>query len=185
MFEGLRSRIDRFLQDATPPADRRSQAQALRGAMVEARVAVKTMRDALEASTRELAHERQRAEDAERRGGLAAQIGDQETTALAERYAARHRERAALLERKVAVQEEELLLAERELDEITRALQSAPAEAASDSLRDAWRELEQAGQARPGTDPADSLLQAELDQARRRAAVDEQLAYLKRKMGKE
>ena len=85
----------------------------------------------------------------------------------------------------MAVQEEELRLAEREVEEITRALQSAPSEAASDSLRDAWRELEQAGQARPGADPNESLLQAELDQARRRAAVDEQLAYLKKKMGKE
>ena len=185
MFEGLRSRLDRFLQDATPPADRRSQAQALRGAMVEARVAVKAMREALDATNRELAHERRQADDAARRGTLAAQIDDQETVTLAERYAARHQERAALLERKVAVQEEELRLAEREVEEITRALQSAPAEATSDSLRDAWRELEQAGQARPGTDPNDSLLQAELDQARRRAAVDEQLAYLKKKMGKE
>jgi hypothetical protein len=32
---------------------------------------------------------------------------------------------------------------------------------------------------------ADALLQAEMDQARRKAAVDEQLAFLKKKMGKE
>lgn len=185
MFEGLKSRIDRFLQEATPPADRRTQAQALRGALVEAKVAVKAMHDALAASAADLAQERRQAEDAERRGGLASGIGDQETMALAERYAARHRERVALLERKMVVQQEELRLAERELGEISAALRAAPSEAASDSLRDAWRELEQAGQGRPGVDPNDSLLQAELDQARRRAAVDEQLAYLKKKMGKE
>ena len=37
----------------------------------------------------------------------------------------------------------------------------------------------------PDTDVADALLQAEIDQARRKAAVDEQLAFLKKKMGKE
>jgi hypothetical protein len=31
----------------------------------------------------------------------------------------------------------------------------------------------------------DEMLQLEMDQARRKAAVDEQLAFLKRKMGKE
>lgn len=185
MFEGLKSRIERFLQEATPPADRRTQAQALRGALVEAKVAVKAMHDALAASAADLEQERRQAEDAERRGGLASGIGDRETVALAERYAARHRERVALLERKMVVQQEELRLAERELGEISAALKAAPSEATSDSLRDAWRELEQAGQARPGVDPNDSLLQAELDQARRRAAVDEQLAYLKKRMGKE
>jgi hypothetical protein len=185
MFEGLKSRLDRFLQEATPLADRRSQAQALQDAMLEARVAMRTMQDALAATGRELDVERRQAEDAERRRGLAAQIGDQETVAVAERYATRHRERAGVLERKLAVQQEELRLAEREVEEITRALQSAPSAAGSDSLRDAWAELEQAGQARPGVDPNDSLLQAELDQARRKAAVDEQLAYLKKKMGRE
>lgn len=185
MFEGLKSRIDRFLQEATPPADRRSQAEALREAMVEARVAMMTMRDALAATTRELEQEQRLAADAERRGGLATGIGDKETVALAERYAARHRERVALLERKLAVQQEELRLAGREVEEINQAVSSAPAEGAADSLRAAWSGLEAAGQSRPGTDPNDSLLQLELDQARRRAAVDEQLAYLKKKMGKE
>jgi hypothetical protein len=185
MFEGLKTRLERFLQDATPPADRRDQAHALKGAMVEARVAVRTMQDALAATKAELERERRQAADAERRRGLADAIGDQETVEVAERFASRHRERAAVLERKVAVQQEELLLAEREFAEISQALQAAPRAAASDSLRDAWRELEQAGQARPGLDPRDDLLQAELDQARRTAAVDEQLAYLKRKMGKD
>ncbi|HEX5817609.1 MAG TPA: hypothetical protein VFY20_01945, partial [Gemmatimonadales bacterium] len=61
----------------------------------------------------------------------------------------------------------------------------APRTAANDSVQQAWRELEAAGGARPGVDPDDVLLSAELDRARRSAAVDEQLAYLKKKLGRE
>jgi hypothetical protein len=71
------------------------------------------------------------------------------------------------------------------LAEMTEALRGAPADAAGDSVRDAWRDLETAGGVRPDTDVKDELLQLELDQARRKAAVDEQLAFLKKKMGKE
>ncbi len=185
MFEGLKARLDRFLADATPPADRRAQAGALRDAMVEARVAVSAMQEALRVTEREVEVERRQGDDAARRGRLAAGIGDAETVGIAERFAARHAERLALLERKLAVQREELVMAERELAEMTAQVKASPADASADSIRDAWRELEGAGQSRPGTDPADSLLQAELDQARRKAAVEEQLAYLKKKMGRE
>jgi hypothetical protein len=185
MFEGLKARMERFFADATPPADRRAQAGALRAAIIEARVAVVAMRDALRASELQLEAERRQAEDAERRGKLAGDIGDHETVALAEKFAGRHRERLAVVERRIAVQREELVLAEREMNEMTEALRAAPADAASDSVRDAWRDLESAGGARPETDVSDSLLQAEIDQARRKAAVDEQLAFLKKKMGKE
>jgi len=52
-------------------------------------------------------------------------------------------------------------------------------------VQQAWRELEAAGGARPETDAGDALLSAQLDQARRKAAVEEQLAFLKRKLGRE
>ena len=185
MFEGLRARMERFFSENTPPADRRAQAGALRAAIVEARVAVVTMRDALTASERQLEIERRQAEDAERRGKLAGDIGDHETVAVAERFAARHRERFAVVERRIAVQRDELRMAERELEEMTAQLRAAPADAAADSVRDAWQELEMAGGTRPETDVNDSLLQAEIDQARRKSAVEEQLAFLKKKMGKE
>ncbi len=185
MFEGLKARMERFFADNTPPADRRAQAGALRSAIIDARMSVSAMRDGLAATERELTIERQQAEDAERRGRLAGGIGDAETVAVAERFVARHRERVGVLERKLAVQREELSLAEREVAEMTTALRGAPGEAAGDSIRDAWRELEGAGGVRPETDVGDSLLEAEIDQARRKAAVDEQLAFLKKKMGKE
>jgi len=185
MFEGLKARMERFFADATPPANRRAQAGALRSAIIEAKVAVIAMRDALGASERQIEIERRQAEDAERRGKLAGDIGDLETVSVAEKYAARHRERLAMVERRIAVQREELMLAERELAEMTAALRGAPGDAAGDSVRDAWRDLETAGGVRPETDVKDELLQLELDQARRKAAVDEQLAFLKKKMGKE
>jgi hypothetical protein len=37
MFEGLKARMERFFADATPPADRRAQAGALRSAIIEAK----------------------------------------------------------------------------------------------------------------------------------------------------
>jgi hypothetical protein len=42
-----------------------------------------------------------------------------------------------------------------------------------------------AGGARPGADPEGDLLRAEADRAAHAAAVDAQLAYLKKKLGKE
>jgi hypothetical protein len=185
MFEGLKARMDRFFADATPPADRRAQAGALRSAIIEARVSVGAMREGVAATERELTIVRQQADDAERRGKLAGGIGDTETVAVAERFLAKHRERVGVFERKLAVQREELALAEREVTEMTAALRDAPADAAGDSIRDAWRELEGAGGVRPETDVNDSLLEAQMDHARRKAAVDEQLAFLKKKMGKE
>jgi hypothetical protein len=185
MFEGLKARMERFFADATPPADRRAQAGALRSAVIEAKVAVVAMRDALAASELQVEVERRQADDAERRGKLAGDIGDLETVAVAEKFLARHRERLAVVERRIAVQREELMLAEREVTEMTEALRRAPADAAGDSVRDAWRDLESAGGTNPETDVKDEMLQLEMDQARRKAAVDEQLAFLKRKMGKE
>lgn len=144
------------------------------------------MKEALIATERELVLERKQMEDAERRGGLAAAIPDPETVALAERYAAKHRERLQVLERKVVVQRDELMLAEREVSEMTSQLRSAKlgganADASSGA---AWRELESAGGARPGTDVNDELLRSHLDRAAHEAAADAQLEHLKRKMGK-
>jgi hypothetical protein len=185
MFESLKARLEQFLADATPPADRGAEASAIRESLVEMKAAVMGLRDALAASERDLAAERRQLDDAERRGRLAEGIGDTETAEVALRFVERHRERAAVLERKLAVQREELALAEREVDELAGRLREAPRTAANDSVQQAWRELEAAGGARPGIDPNDVLLSAELDRARRSAAVDEQLAYLKKKLGKE
>src|SRR5207237_5235514 len=104
---------------------RRSRASGLHDALLELKVAAGQSRDALGAAERELAAERQRLEDAERRGRLAAGISDTETGRIAGEFAAKHRERSALLERKVAVIRDELAYVEREYQSLHAQLQSA------------------------------------------------------------
>ena len=186
MFEGLRARIEKFLADHTAPMDSRSRAALLQEAVVEAKVAIGNMGTALGATERELLQEREQLEATQRRGALAAGIPDAETVAVAERFAARHRERIGVLEKKLAAQREELALAERDLETMVSELrglrQSGPAAASAEA---AWRDLEAAGGARPATDVEGELLRQELDRARGEAAAEAQLRELKKKLGKD
>jgi hypothetical protein len=187
VFEGLRARIEQFLAQHTAPGDARATAAQLHQAVVEAKVAVSQMKDALVATERELTIERHQLDDAERRGRLASGISDQETVQLAERFAARHRERLQVLERKIAVQQDELMLAEREVADMTAQLRAAKQGlgSADASSAQAWRGIESAGGTRPGVDVNDDLLRSNLDRRAHEAAAEEQLAHLKRKLGKE
>jgi hypothetical protein len=186
VFEGLRSRIEQFLAEHTAPADARASAAMLQQAVIEARVSLSQMKDGIVATERELALERKQLEDAERRGRMALEIADQETADLAVRYTTRHRERTLILERKLVVQREELVLAERDVAEWTAQLRAAKQGLASGaaSVGAAWRDVESAGGTRPETDLAGDLLKSNLDRAAHEAAAEEQLAHLKRKLGK-
>lgn len=161
----------------------------MREAVVEAKVAVQEMREALGRTEGELALERQRLADAERRGRLATEIQDQETIAVAERFAAKHRERVGVLDRKLAAQREEVALADRDLIEMQGQLKSAerdrPGVEAERSAERAWRDVQAAGGARPGMDLQDELLKAEMDRAAREAVAEQQLEALKKKMRKD
>lgn len=177
MFESLRARLDRIFAEQGGRPDARAFAAGLRDAVVEARAAVSEMRDGVARSERELAAERRQLEDAERRGRLAAEIPDAETVAVAERFAAKHRERVGVLERKLAVQHDEIAMAEREVAEMTA------------QLREAQQGRIPTAQARPAVDPlldreAD-LMEARAERARHEAAVEAQLAHLKKKLGKD
>ena len=183
MFDGLKARLERLLRERGG-ADPRAYAADLRDALVEARFGIAEMRRALTGAETELQSERKQLTDAERRGKLAAAVPDPETVAVAERFVARHRERIVVLERKVAVQRDELALAEREVQEMTVQWRAASAGGGpSASLDAAWRDLEAAGASRL-PDEGDRAI-AELDRKKREQAVEAQLAYLKRKMGKE
>ena len=183
MFDGLKARLERLLREHGG-SDSRAYAAGLREALVEARFGISEMRRALTATEAELQSERKQLTDAERRGKLAAAVPDPETVAVAERFAVRHRERVLVLERKVAVQRDELVLAEREVQEMTVQWRTASSSGgtSSASLDAAWRDLEAAGAGR-SPDEADRLA-ADLDRKKREEAVEAQLAYLKRKMGK-
>lgn len=179
MLEGLKARLDQLLRSGS--GDVRAYAAGIREALLEARVGIGRMRDALADTERELAGERKRLEDAERRGRLAAAVPDPETVRVAERFAARHRDRVAVLERKLAVQREELALGEQELADMVEETRRAAAAQPSSSIAAAWRDLESAGGGRPGDD---DRLRAETDRQRHERVIEEQLAYLKKKMGK-
>lgn len=168
MFEQLRARLEQFLAERTPPEDARAQARALHAALVDAKVGLGAMRDALEAADRSLAEERRQLADAERRGRMAEEIGDAETAEVAGRFAARHAERVQLLERKVAVQRDELALAEREYESMRAEFQRRRVEAPSVPMAD------------PDVD--DAALRHQLDRAARESAAEEQLQFLKRKV---
>ena len=172
MFERLRAALKAALDAATPPHDLKDLARQMREAVVEAKVAVRELAEALKRTEVELAAERQRLADAERRGRLAGEIQDQETVQVADRFAGKHRERVAVLERKLQAQ---LQAAERD----------RPLTAAERSAERAWRDLQAAGGARPGVDVQDELLKADLDRKAREAAADRQLQELKKKMRKE
>lgn len=188
VFDGLRARLDRLLAESRGPDDRRAYAAGLRDAVIEAKAAVSAMRDQLAATERELALERRQLADAERRGQLAGEIADRETVGIAERFAARHRERADVLERKLAVQHDELDLGVRELESMMgelRAAQQGRVPGSGTPADAAWRGIEDAGGTRPDLDLEGELLKAQAERRLHEAAVDAQLAHLKKKLGKE
>ena len=183
MFENVKARLERFFRDHTR-SDPRGRAAALREALLEAKVGLGTMRDALTATERELAAERQHLTAAERRGRLAAELPDPETVALAERFTVRHRERVLVLERKLAVQRDELVLVEREVAEMMVEYRAARPGNPAESVEAAWRDLEAAGADRPGLGLDDDRAAPD-DQKRKEQAVEAQLAFLKKKFGKQ
>jgi len=146
----------------------------MREAVVDAKVAVAEVQEAVGRTERELALERQRLADAERRGRLAGEIQDAETVAVADRFAAKHRERLGVLERKLVNQKEEMALAQRELDDMQAQLKTAERDRPAMEAR-----------AEPGLDLEDELLKSDMDRASREAAAARQLEELKKKMRKE
>lgn len=185
MFEQLKQRMREAFDRAAAPADRRTVVALMREAVVEARVAVREVRHQMEETRRRLAAERDELETVKRRGRLAEQIEDAETLQVAREYERRHSERVTVLERKLAAQEAELLLAEREVDEMTRELK---ARAAGIDAGATAPEVGVGGGA-PGV-PDDPLeqdaaeLRGEIDRAAREARAAEMLAELKRRMGR-
>ena len=183
LFDGLKARLDRLLREHTP-ANSRAYAAGLREALLEAKLGLKSLREGVAATEVELESERKHLADAERRGRLAGSLPDPETVSVAERFASRHRERIVVLERKLSVQRDELVLAERELNEMMAQYRSAAGgQPDSSSIDAAWRDLESAGATRPTSE--EERFAADADRRQRERAVEEQLAYLKRKLGKD
>ena len=180
MLDGLKARLDQLLRNRSG-TDPRVYAAAMREALLEAKVGLGRMSESIAITEQELTVERKRLDDADRRGRLAAAVPDPETVAVAERFAAKHRERVEVLIRKIVVQRDELVLAQREVEEMAVEVRKAGSIGASDSIGAAWRDLEAAG----GTRPEEGALDhGEAERRRLEAAIEAQLAYLKKKMGK-
>jgi hypothetical protein len=184
MFESIKARLEKLFRDHSR-SDPRAYMKGLREALLEAKVGVGAMRNALIVTERELQIERRQLADAERRGRLAADLPDAETALLAERFAIRHRERVGVLERKLTVQRDELALAEREVEEMLGQYRAGRRGTGSDAIEAAWRDLEAAGGDRPDLAPEDERLRAESDRELKEKAVEAQLAFLKKKFGKQ
>jgi len=84
VLDGLKARLEQLLREGSRN-DPRAYAAGLREALLEGKLGVGAMREALAATERELTAERKQLEDAERRGRLAAAVPDAETVAIAER----------------------------------------------------------------------------------------------------
>jgi hypothetical protein len=184
VFESVKARLEKLFRDHSR-SDQRAYLAGLREALLEAKVGVSAMRSALAATEKELLIERRQLADAERRGRLAAEVPDAETVALAERFVVRHRERVAVLERKLVVQRDELALAEREVEEMLSQVRTGRPGLGAESIAAAWRDLETAGGDRPDTAPEDERLRADADRKLKEQAVEAQLAFLKKKFGKQ
>ena len=184
MFDALRRRLEQLLADQTAAPDSRLRAAGLKAALLDAKVALAAMRDALVRTEHELNAERQQMENAERRGRLAEAVPDQQTVEVAMRFAARHRERVTVLERKRAVQHDELVLAEREYEEMAVQFRTVRSGVDPMASRTGGHDLETSG-IPMDDDQTDDLLKNRLNRAKLEAAAEAQLAHLKKKLGKD
>lgn len=189
MFEQLRRSLNDLLERATKPEDRREVVSRMKGTLVQARLGLDDLRDALAVSRRKLEKERQELETVRRRKELALKVQDTETVTVAERFERQHDERARVLEDKILVQTREVELAEREVEEMKVEIRNAmagvtPPPSGSPLEDPAADPLE-------GGDDAGRKTREEIDAlARDRARADRdadaarRLEELKRKMGK-
>jgi hypothetical protein len=188
MFDELRESL-RHLSSRLDPDERRRMGGGMREAMVHAKLAIQDMRNALATTEARLRTEQAELDTVRRRQGLAAQIEDQETVAIAERFAAQHAERVGVLESQRMVQQQELSLAEREYEsmaaDLKRVMSGFAPDAASPEAA-ARREVD----ALLSDDPLAATEGADIPPAPRRSRADREadaearLADLKRQLGK-
>jgi len=125
VFESLRKSLDDLLSRSTPPEERREIVSRMRDTLVQAKVGLQDLRDALEKSKRRLEVERRELETVQRRKKLAERVGDGETARIAAQYEQMHVERVQVLSRKLEAQESELVLAERDVTQMMTELRAA------------------------------------------------------------
>jgi phage shock protein A len=126
----FRRSVDAFRSEVSTrePEDQIAELlSAMRRELVAARAAVPEYEEELRRAQRELAREEEALAQCERRGELAARIGDQETVQIAAEFAGKHRTRIEVLRQKVAASEAELNLRRSEADEMRDRYKEAEA----------------------------------------------------------
>jgi hypothetical protein len=173
-LDDIKAQLDRIFA-AGHRTSTRDQAAGLRAALIEFKVGISQLRDALTRSERELDTARREAGDYARRRELAGAIDDQETVRIAAEFTAKARERVDLLERKVIVQRDELAMAEREYEVTKQRFQAASRGLPLDGPSPAEDVA--------GIEGSSSRDQTMMDHRAREAAVEAQLEHLKKKLG--
>jgi hypothetical protein len=186
MFEQLRASIRNLLDGSTSPTDRRAALTDLKQSLVHARMGVDDLRAGVERARQQAEAARVELETIRRRKGLAAQIGDTETVAVAERFESLQAERVDVLTRKHDTQARELALAEHEVAEMSSEFRRAVAGVGSGTPTGDPHERAAAAEVDAllgGTEASESQRRADA-RAQRDADADARLAELKRRMGK-
>ena len=184
MFEGIRQSLRDAMNRASSPAEGRVVLSQMRAALVDAKAALAEVREAMDTTRRRLAVEREQLETARRRGKLAADIGDEETVRVATEYERKHAERVAVLERKITAQESEYALAEREVAEMSEQFKRASLTGGVSSSTISAPVSDEELMGGPSTDAGSDDLRRQMDRAVRESAAEQQLAELKRRMGR-
>lgn len=183
-FEGFRRSFDELLTRATRPEERRAVASRMRDTLVQAKAGLNDLRDGLEKARYRLKVEERELETVRRRKGLAEGIGDKQTVDIAAKYEQMHAERVEILRQKVAAEEAELVLAERDVNEMSSELKAVLAgtdpRAGASAIDSPGVSEREAADIR---DEIDSLGRAR-ERADREADAARRLDELKRRMGK-
>ena len=177
MFDDLRHAWRQAVQnfwDEVQAGDGHPQLRVMQRELAAARGELRRLETERGRHRNRRSHEREQEEVCLRRERMAREIGDEETADIAARYAARHRERAEILQGRVdLIAQEEALLA-RDVEEMERALES---------VQDDPGALADLGESRVGAGPdPDAHDFQQLEQERRERTAEERLDELKRRM---
>ena len=178
MFDDLRSAwreaVQNFWDELQAGGDGHPQIRVMQRELASARGELRRLEEERTRYRNRRSHERQQEEVCLRRERMARDIGDAETAEIAARYAARHRERAEILQRRVELIEQEALLLGRDVEEMEAALREVQEDPGA--LGEPPRTGVGAG---PDPDAADFH---HLERERRERAAQERLDELKRRM---
>lgn len=173
--QAWRDAVENFRRELDPEryaAETSRQAAAMRRDLGRAHTRARQLQAEIDATRLELSRERDEENRCRHRAGLARKIDDHETTRIAAEYAARHAERAAVLQQKLDALDAELRLLERDLLVMQERLATI-APAGDDELH--------AGYGAFHSEPDTEF--DRLEQEARERAAEARLEELKRKLG--